>query len=260
MRIAFGIEYDGAAYVGWQKQKSGLGVQTVVEKALSRVANEEVATTCAGRTDTGVHASCQVVHIDTTAERTVRNWILGTNSNLPDDVSVSWAKPVEPDFHARFSATSRSYRYLIHNRPIRSGLWHRSAWWVHESLDVALMHRAALSLRGKHDFSAFRAAGCQAKSPVREILDIGVREANAVIGISVTANAFLQHMVRNLTGVLVAIGKGQKDATWINEVLASRDREAGGIAAPPHGLTLVDVQYPAKFEIPVNAGIPEICL
>ena len=260
MRIAFGVEYDGRAYVGWQKQKSGTGVQTVVEKALSQVANESVTTTCAGRTDTGVHAAAQVVHIDTDASRAAHNWVLGANSNLPADVSISWAKEVDKEFHARFSATSRSYRYLILNRPIRSGLWHQSAWWVHESLDTDRMHAAAERLVGRHDFSAFRASGCQARSPVREINAIVVERSGALVSISVTANAFLQHMVRNIAGVLAAIGTGQREPSWIQDVLESKNREAGGIAAPPHGLTLVGVEYPDRYGIPTNTAYPEFRL
>ncbi|MDH3577426.1 MAG: tRNA pseudouridine(38-40) synthase TruA [Gammaproteobacteria bacterium] len=250
MRIALGIEYDGTGYNGWQRQKTGLGVQQRLEEALSLVANEAVEVVCAGRTDTGVHASGQVVHFDTSSERSGRGWLLGANSSLPDDISVSWAQPVTDDFHARFSATARSYRYDILNRLERSALYRDRAWWVYQPLDSNLMHEAAGQLLGKHDFSAFRAAGCQASSAVREIKSIAVTRNGDWLTLRVTANAFLQHMVRNIAGTLVAIGLGEQDVEWITGVLESKDRKAGGIAAPPHGLTLVSVDYPASFKIP----------
>ncbi len=244
MRIAIGIEYDGTAYNGWQRQKSGIGVQQCVEDALTEVANESVEVVCAGRTDTGVHASGQVAHFDTTAERSQRGWLLGANSNLPDDISVSWVRPVSDDFHARFSATSRSYRYLILNRLVRSALHRHRAWWVHQPLDAAAMHEAAQALIGEHDFSAFRAAGCQAATPNREVTSIAVHRDGDWLTLAVTANAFLQHMVRNITGTLVAIGMGEESIGWCRQVLEGRDRRQGGVAAPPHGLTLVRVTYP----------------
>ena len=241
MRIALGIEYDGTAYNGWQRQKTGIGVQQCVEDAIAEVANETVEVVCAGRTDTGVHASGQVAHFDTTSERSDRGWLLGINSNLPDDISVSWVRPVSDDFHARFSATARSYRYRILNRLVRSALFRHRAWWVHQALDAA-----AQLLVGEHDFSAFRAAGCQASTARREITQIEVHRDEDWITLEITANAFLQHMVRNITGTLVAIGTGEERVEWAGEVLASRDRKCGGVAAPPHGLTLVHVSYPAE--------------
>lgn len=225
-------------------------MQQRLEEALSLVANEAVEVVCAGRTDTGVHASGQVVHFDTSSERSGRGWLLGANSSLPDDISVSWAQPVTDDFHARFSATARSYRYDILNRLERSALYRDRAWWVYQPLDSNLMHEAAGQLLGKHDFSAFRAAGCQASSAVREIKSIAVTRNGDWLTLSITANAFLQHMVRNIAGTLVAIGLGEQDVEWITGVLESKDRKAGGIAAPPHGLTLVSVDYPASFKIP----------
>lgn len=244
MRLALGIEYDGSAYNGWQRQKNGLGVQACVESALAEVADESVEVVCAGRTDTGVHASGQVLHFDTSAERSLRGWILGANTNLPDDINVSWVQPVSDDFHARFSATSRSYRYVILNRLVRSGLHRNRAWWVYEPLDAERMHRAAQSLLGEHDFSAFRAAGCQASTPIRKLTSISVVREGDWLTLEVSANAFLQHMVRNVTGTLAAIGMGQASEDWAVEVLTSRDRKKGGVAAPPHGLTLVRVTYP----------------
>lgn len=244
MRIAIGIEYDGTAYNGWQRQRSGVGVQERVEQALAAVANENVEVTCAGRTDTGVHATAQVGHFDTTAKRSERGWLLGANSNLPDDINVSWVQPVTDDFHARYSATSRSYRYRILNRLVRSALQRQRAWWVHQPLDAARMHEAAQALAGEHDFSAFRAAGCQASTAVREITSISVARDGDWLTLDVTANAFLQHMVRNITGTLVTVGMGEEPVDWVRDVLASRDRKRGGVAAPPHGLTLVRVTYP----------------
>jgi tRNA pseudouridine38-40 synthase len=221
-----------------------------VEDALSAVANEPIDTICAGRTDAGVHAIAQVVHFDTSAERSERGWILGANSNLPDDVSAQWAKPVDQEFHARFSASSRSYQYLILNRQIRAALNRNRAWWVHQPLDAKYMQQAADHLLGEHDFSAFRAAGCQASTPVRVIRELNVTRNEDWISIDVTANAFLQHMVRNIAGLLAAIGQGDEEPAWAREVLDSRDRTKGGMAAPAHGLTLVKVAYPERNELP----------
>lgn len=257
MRVALGIEYAGTGYNGWQRQKTGTGVQSLVERAITQVADHPVETICAGRTDAGVHAFAQVVHFDSNARRSERGWLLGINSNLPDNINVSWAAAVNEEFHARFSAASRTYRYLVLNRLARSALMRNRAWWVHEPLDVASMQTAADFLLGEHDFSAFRAAGCQAASPVRTLFRLQVRRFGDLIAITVVANAFLQHMVRNLSGMLVMIGRGDADVDWARSVLESRDRTAGGIAAPAHGLTLVDVEYPARFQIPrgVDPGV-----
>lgn len=260
MRIAMGVEYDGTAYVGWQRQKSGPGVQAVVEKGIGVVANEQVEVTCAGRTDTGVHACGQVVHFDTVAERTDRGWLLGINSVLPDDVNVTWVKPVSDAFHARFSASSRSYRYLVFNRLARSGLHRLRAWWVHDELDEQRMHAGAQHLLGRHDFSAFRAAGCQAATPVRDLQAIRVNREREWLILTVTANAFLQHMVRNIAGALVAIGKGEQPPGWMAELLRSGDRTAGGVAAPPCGLTLTHVTYPNKFGLAEQDPEPPLLL
>lgn len=250
MRIAIGIEYDGTAYNGWQRQKSGVGVQARVEDAVSEVANEPVEVVCAGRTDAGVHASGQVAHFDTKARRSDRGWLLGVNSLLPDDISLRWVQPVADDFHARFSATARSYRYRILNRLVRSALDRHRAWWVHQPLDERRMHAAAEALVGEHDFSAFRAAGCQAASATREVLSVSVVRHDDEVVLDITANAFLQHMVRNITGSLVEVGAGERPVDWLASVLQSRDRRQGGVAAPPHGLTLVHVSYPAQFGLP----------
>ena len=253
MRIALGIEYDGSAYNGWQRQHVGTGVQELVVKSLSKIADQPIGVVCAGRTDTGVHASGQVVHFDTTVERTMRGWLRGANSNLPQDINVSWAQIVEdPSFHARFSATSRSYRYLVFNRSVRSALCHNRAWWVYRALDEQRMRSAAQCLLGKNDFSAFRAAGCQASTAIREVSELRITRKQDWLTIDITANAFLQHMVRNIAGVLVAIGAGEAETDWAKSVLAGRDRTKAGIAAPPQGLTLVNVSYPEKYGLPAD--------
>jgi len=260
VRIAFGIEYDGTDYVGWQRQKSGTGVQTLVEAALCKVANESIDVVCAGRTDAGVHATTQVIHFDTDAQRSDRDWLLGVNSNLPNDICINWVKPVDEQFHARFSATARRYRYLILNQDVRSALSHRRAWWIHEQLDEQAMQTAANMLLGRHDFSAFRAARCQASTPVRAVTEFEVSRQRNFIEIVITANAFLQHMVRNLCGLLVAIGRREQEPQWARQVLQGRDRKQGGMAAPANGLTLVGVDYPRMFELPQTACSDEFRL
>ena len=250
MRIAIGVEYDGTAYNGWQRQQNGAGVQEKLEAAVAAVADHEVELSCAGRTDAGVHASGQVAHFDTQSRRSDRGWLLGVNSLLPDDINLVWVRRVDPAFHARYSATARRYRYLILNQLVRSALFRHRAWWVHEPLDADTMHAAAQRLVGEHDFSAFRAAGCQASSPIREIRSIAVRREAAWIVLNVTANAFLQHMVRNITGSLAAIGAGRRSGAWLADVLDSRDRRRAGVAAPPQGLTLIDVSYPDAYGLP----------
>ena len=250
MRIALGIEYDGTAYNGWQRQTTGLGVQQLLEEALTLVADASVVVTCAGRTDTGVHATGQVVHFDTESARSERGWILGANSNLPDDINVTWAKLVDNEFHARFSATGRGYRYRILNRQLRSALYRHRAWWVQRPLDEQRMQEAADLLVGKHDFSSFRAAGCRAATAVREITSIAISRDGDWVTVNISADAFLQHMVRNITGSRVAVSSGEETPQWLQAVLAARDRKQGGVAAPAHGLTLVSVDYPQAFDIP----------
>lgn len=252
MRIALGIEYDGTAYIGWQRQKHGVGVQTPIEAALARVADEVVEAHCAGRTDTGVHASAQVIHFNSSARRSERNWLLGINSNLPADICALWVAFVEPDFHARYSATSRTYRYRILNRVTRSALERHRAWWVHRPLNESAMRSAASCLIGEHDFSAFRAAGCQASTPRRDLRVIDIERQGEWLTVTITANAFLQRMVRNIVGVLVTVGAGEQPPGWAKEVLESRDRTRGGVAAPAHGLTLIDVTYPDRFGLPTR--------
>lgn len=250
-RIALGVEYDGSAFRGWQRQEAGVRtVQGVLEQALSRVADHPVRLHCAGRTDAGVHASAQVVHFDTHAERRERSWVLGANANLPADVAVNWARPVSLAFHARFAARARRYRYTICNRPVRSALHRLQAVWYHWPLDETRMQAAALSLLGEHDFSAFRAVGCQAKSPVRELTELSVHRDGEMLRLTVTANAFLHHMVRNIAGVLMAIGCGERPVSWASEVLATRNRRLGGVTAPAQGLCLTGVYYPDHKNLP----------
>lgn len=207
LRIALGIEYDGTAFAGWQAQSHATAVQSAVESALSSVADHVVAVTAAGRTDAGVHATHQVVHFDTTAERTDRAWVLGANTQLRPDVSVLWAQQVSPDFHARFSAEARSYRYVIRNSPARPSIDRDRVCWVREALDAVLMHDAAQVLVGMHDFSSFRAAECQSRTPLRRLESVAVARHDTALTIDVTANAFLHHMVRNIAGVLIAVGR-----------------------------------------------------
>ncbi|MGD8310720.1 MAG: tRNA pseudouridine(38-40) synthase TruA [Chromatiales bacterium] len=255
MRFALGVEYDGARFHGWQMQEDVPTVQACVEDALSRVADHPVAVQCAGRTDAGVHATGQVVHFDTSAVRDARAWVLGGNVNLPDDVSISWARPVPERFHARYSAIARSYRYVILNRTARSALLGRRAVWVHRPLDADRMHDAAQALVGEHDFSSYRALGCQAKSPLRTVTRLEVRRGGELVIMDISANAFLHHMVRNIAGVLIAIGRGDRRAGWAQDVLERRDRTRGGVTAPAAGLYLVQVDYPEGFAIP-RASLP----
>jgi len=250
MRIAMGIEYDGTAYNGWQRQRTGRGVQAVLEKALSVVAASDIDITCAGRTDTGVHATAQVVHFDSPVERSDRGWLLGANSNLPDDVNVCWVRSVSDEFHARYSALARRYRYLILNRLVRPSLLRDRAWWVYDDLSADRMQAAAQHLLGEHDFSTFRAAGCQARTAQRNVTDVSVERRDDWISITISANAFLQHMVRNITGSLVAVGRGDQPPEWVAEVLEKRDRKQAAEAAPAQGLTLIGVEYPPEFGLP----------
>jgi tRNA pseudouridine38-40 synthase len=249
-RIALGLEYDGTDFAGWQSQHDALGIQTVVEKALSAVADHPVAVVAAGRTDAGVHAAMQVVHFDTTATRNERSWMLGGASHLPPSVSILWARDVPDSFHARFSAQARSYRYVILNRGPRPAIaWHRTSW-VRDPLDVDRMQQAGALLVGQHDFSSFRAAECQAHSPIRHLYDLQVSRKGQIVELAVTANAFLHHMVRNIAGVLIAVGRGDRPVSWVNEVLEAKDRRQGGVTAPAGGLYLSSIHYPAAFGLP----------
>jgi tRNA pseudouridine38-40 synthase len=227
-------------------------VQACVEEALSRIADHPLKAQCAGRTDAGVHALGQVIHIETHARREERAWVFGTNTLLPRDVSVLWAKPVADDFHARFSARRRAYRYVILNRASRPGLWASRVTWECRPLDPERMQTAANYLLGEHDFSAFRAQGCQAKSPVRTVHCLEVQRRGDRIEIVVEANAFLHHMVRNIAGVLMAVGRGEQRPDWAKAVLEGRDRSSGGVTAPPDGLYLTNVWYEKEHGLPEN--------
>ncbi len=252
VRIALGVQYDGSDFQGWQAQRPEVRtVQSSLEQAISTVADHPIRLICAGRTDAGVHGIGQVVHFDTTANRPERAWVLGGNSNLPSDISLSWACPVAEDFHARFSALARRYRYLILDRSDRSALWRKRATWCRRPLDAERMQIAGRALLGEHDFSSFRAAECQARQPVREIRELTVRRADGGVVLEVEANAFLHHMVRNIAGVLMAIGVGERPIEWAREVLAQCDRTQGGVTAPADGLYLVTVRYPERFGLPV---------
>lgn len=249
-RIALGVEYDGSRYCGWQRQEHCESVQGVLERALSFVAAAPVTVHCAGRTDTGVHATGQVVHFDCDAPRAPDAWVLGGNSNLPEDVSVRWARPVDASFHARFEAVERRYRYLILSGRSRSALQARRAWWIHEALDADAMQRAAAPLIGEHDFSAFRAAGCQSTSPVRELRRLRVHQHGPWTIVDVAANAFLMHMVRNIVGLLRVAGRGEAGPGDVERILSGRDRTRSAAAAPAHGLFLTEVHYPPACGVP----------
>lgn len=251
MRIVLGVEYDGSAFFGWQWQDGGLRtVQTAVQFAASRVANHAVTIICTGRTDTGVHALEQVVHFDTQAERRHHSWLLGINANLPDDVRVIWVKEALEDFHARYSAIARFYRYIILNRDTRSALQRDRVTWCHRHLDAERMHQAAQALVGTHDFTSFRALKCQSVSPMRLMYFIDVYRQDEQVIMDISGNAFLHHMVRNIAGVLIAIGSGEKPVAWAEELLASKNRQIGGVTAPAHGLYLGGVYYPEKYRLP----------
>lgn len=253
-RWALGVEYDGRGLLGWQRQKDGPSVQGHLEKALSFVANEPIELTCAGRTDAGVHATAQVAHFDTVAARERHSWVLGVNSRLPDGIALRWAEPVDAEFHARFTAFGRRYRYVIANRPVRPALEAgRVAWW-RRPLDAARMQEAGQTFVGEHDFSSLRAAGCQAKSPIREVHSIRVQRCGSYVILDIHANAFLHHMVRNIAGVLLAIGDGREKPGWAAQILAARDRRVSGITAPAGGLYFVHVDYPSRFGLPCATG------
>ena len=249
-RIALGLEYDGTDFVGWQQQRQGRSVQQELAAAVSAVADEPVGVHGSGRTDAGVHAAGQVAHFDTRAQREPRQWLLGINSLLADDIAVSWAKAVDSDFDARRSAKWRRYRYQVLQQPTPSALARRRCWWVRDTLDCAAMTAAAAYWLGENDFSAFRAAGCQSSSPLRRLMSVSVMRSGPLVVLEFKANAFLQHMVRNLVGALAEIGRGRQPAGWAAELLVGGDRTAGGVTAPPQGLTLVEIAYPERFGLP----------
>ena len=255
MRYALGVEYDGGDFLGWQRlvKPGEVGEQTVqqaLETALSFVANAQVDTVCAGRTDAGVHGVCNVVHFDSDAPRTPRSWMLGATSRLPPSVCIRWCVPVADDFHARFSAFARRYRYRILNRSVRPALGRQYLTWERLPLDAEAMHAAAQALVGEHDFSAFRTVHCQAPHARRDLQAIAVARTGDELVIEVRANAFLHHMVRNIVGSLLVVGRGERPPGWIAELLAGRDRTVAGPTAPATGLVFVGPLYPVRFGLP----------
>lgn len=258
-RIALALEYCGGEFKGWQSQAKPrvATVQDSLEAALAKVLARPVALICAGRTDAGVHASHQVVHFDLPVARSEKALVMGCNSQLPHSLAVKWVRPVDAEFHARFSATARRYRYIILNRPLRSAHLHGLVTQNPLQLDAELMHREAQVLLGEQDFSAFRAASCQSPTAMRNLHFIAVRRRGEFVVIDLQGNAFLHHMVRNIAGVLMAVGSGEMSAGWTAEVLASRDRTQGGVTARPEGLYLVDVSYPEQFSLPATELGPQ---
>jgi tRNA pseudouridine38-40 synthase len=257
MRIALGVEYDGTDFNGWQRQQTGRTVQKCIEQALSRVADHPLNTVGAGRTDAGVHATGQVIHIDTPAVRDEEAWIRGGNTNLPGDIRIQWACEVDDGFHARFSARSRHYRYVILNRPYPSAQLRHRTCWVFAPLEADAMQTAANHLLGEHDFTSFRALACQARHPVRTIYRLDVSRCGDFVYLDVVANAFLHHMVRCIAGVLISVGRGESATDWVRQVLNALDRTAGGVTAPAAGLYLVAVNYPEQFAVPGGGWLPE---
>ena len=255
MRIALGVEYAGDAFEGWQSQAHGRTVQDHLEAAIARIAGHAVRLHCAGRTDAGVHATAQVVHFDTQSVRPTSGWVRGVNSRLSRPVVVRWAMEVEETFHARFCAVSRRYRYILHNSPVKPALLAGRVGWFHPSLDEIVMAAAARCLEGWHDFSAFRAAGCQAKSPVKLMREVRVARDGDYVVFDFRANAFLHHMVRNLVGALVYVGKGRYPASWLAEVLSAGDRRLAALTFPPDGLYLCGVEYAPDWSLPNNGRI-----
>ena len=250
MRLALGLEYCGRTFAGWQSQPDGRGVQDALERALAMIADARVGTIAAGRTDAGVHASMQVVHFEVEADRPETAWVRGVNSNLPGDVAVLWAKAVAAGFHARFDALERHYTYVLSTRPVRPALSAGRIGWYHRSLDVEAMREGAAALVGTHDFSAFRAAECQAKTPVRTLSNVSIEPAGEALRFDFRANAYLHHMIRNVVGALVYVGAGKHPPSWIGELLAGRDRTRAAPTFAPDGLYFTGVEYDAKWQLP----------
>lgn len=248
-RMVLGLEYDGSGFAGWQWQTGRRTVQAVLEQALSCVADQPISVICAGRTDAGVHALEQIVHFDTAAVRPPHAWLLGGNSHLPEDVRIQWVQPAVGDFHARYSAIARFYRYIICNRPVKSALARHQTTWHYAQLDAQVMHDAAQHLIGDHDFSSFRAQGCQSKSPCRILHFIDVYRQEERVIMDICANAFLHHMVRNIAGVLMAIGAGKQPVDWPLKLLEVKNRTMAATTAPPDGLYLGGVFYPQPYGI-----------
>ncbi|GLO61500.1 tRNA pseudouridine synthase A [Vibrio sp. MACH09] len=252
MRIALGIEYNGTQYSGWQRQTHVNSVQQELERALSIIATQPIEVQCAGRTDAGVHGTGQVVHFDTDVIRKPVAWTMGVNAQLPEDIAVRWAKEVSEDFHARFSATARRYRYIIFNHTLRPGILANGISHYHGELDAEKMHEAGQFLLGENDFSSFRASHCQSNSPWRNIMHLNVSRQGHFVIIDIKANAFVHHMVRNITGSLINVGKGQQEPEWIEWLLQQKDRKLAGATAKAEGLYLVDVDYPQLFDLPTE--------
>jgi tRNA pseudouridine38-40 synthase len=250
VRVALGVEYDGAAFCGWQTQASGCGVQDHLQAALAHIAGEPIETICAGRTDAGVHAIEQVVHFDAPVARPASAWVRGVNAALPAGIAVLWAHEVADEFHARYGALGRRYRYLLLNHPVRPAAGHGRVGWFHLPLDVDAMRAAAKLLEGEHDFTAFRSSECQARSPVREIRAITIEPRGAYLVFDFTANAFLHHMVRNLVGTLIYVGKGRHRPEWVSTLLASRDRALAAPTFDAAGLYLAQVEYDPRWQLP----------
>ncbi len=253
MRIALGIEYNGANYYGWQRQKDVNSVQQELEQAISKIANHTVVVSCAGRTDSGVHGTGQVVHFDSDSIRDDKAWTLGVNSNLPDDIAVCWVKRVPDDFHARYRATARRYRYIIYNNNMRPAILNSGLSHYPLPIDEDLMQQASSCLLGEHDFSAFRAVHCQANTPNRNVHHVSVTRQNDYIIIDIKANAFLHHMVRNIAGSLIVIGLGEQPVSWMKTLLEGKDRTVAGATAKAGGLYMVAVDYPDEFGLPKRA-------
>ena len=253
MRIALGIEYDGSGFCGWQTQPSGCAVQNALDAALSQIAAHPVQTQCAGRTDAGVHALEQVVHFDPSTQRPVSAWVRGVNTLLPPTIAVRWGREVPQEFHARYSARGRAYVYLLRNRPPRPGLLHAHLGWHHRPLELDRMRAAARCLLGTHDFSAFRAAECQARSAIKELRRAQIERHGDLIVFDFAADAFLHHMVRNLVGCLVQVGNGSRPPEWLRDVLDGRDRARAAPTFPAQGLYLTGVDYDPAWGLPARA-------
>lgn len=258
MRFALGLEYDGSRFLGWQTQPGGGTVQDAVEEALSMIADSRISVVAAGRTDRGVHAREQVIHFDIERARPISAWVRGANALLPPSSAILWATPVDAEFHARYSARARSYRYVLINRPVRPALSAARVGWFHAPLDIAAMRSAAQYLVGEHDFSAFRSSECQAKTPVRNVTVLRIEPRHERIDFVVQANAFLHHMVRNLVGALVYVGKGRYPPHWVRELLASRDRSRAAPTFGAEGLYLESVDYEPRWGLPQRRADPEL--
>ena len=250
MKFALGIEYDGSQYHGWQRQSHAVSVQQTLEQVLSKIADQEVQVNCAGRTDTGVHATGQVVSFEINNERPLKAWTMGANTQLPDSIAVRWAHQVSDDFHARFSATARRYRYIIANTHARPAILNHGLTWCRQRLDVDAMNAACQYFPGEQDFSSFQAASCQSRTSFRFIEHLNVTRIGDFVVIDIKANAFLHHMVRNIAGALITVGRGLKSAMWVKELIEAKDRTLAPATASPNGLYLVDVDYPDNFGLP----------